>query len=132
MKLYRFTGPDTHKAMVKVNESLGPEALVYLTRTYKHGIEIFAGLPNEVTTLTTSKSVKINNSITDHELIESLTNQLQLMDDKIQRLNTDITTLYKSIADSKMKARLMRWNLIRGVTRIAKQLKAGVYGRQTV
>lgn len=45
MKLHRFTAINNQKAMLKVHETLGPDALIYSTRTVASGVEIMAGLP---------------------------------------------------------------------------------------
>lgn len=48
MKLHRFKAPNTQKAMQKIHEVLGSEALIYSTKSTADGIEVLAGLPNSV------------------------------------------------------------------------------------
>ena len=45
MKLHRFIASSNQKALIMIHESLGPDALIYSTRTVENGIEIVAGMP---------------------------------------------------------------------------------------
>ena len=48
MKLHRFKALNTQKAMQKIHEVLGSEALIYSTKSTVDGIEVLAGLPHAV------------------------------------------------------------------------------------
>lgn len=49
MNLYRFIAESNHKAIAKVNEALGSDALIYSITRVAQGVEILASLPQECT-----------------------------------------------------------------------------------
>jgi flagellar biosynthesis protein FlhF len=84
MKLHRFIADNIQKAMNKIQESLGSDALIYSTRTVNEGVEILAS----------SSNVDVQHS--DHEddkqgAIEVLNSKLQTIDGNLQRLSQYIS-----------------------------------------
>lgn len=71
MKLYRFTAPNTQRAIFLVHDTLGPDALVYSTRKIPDGIEVLAGHPfgyenaHEATDFPTAQTVTIEKQVID-------------------------------------------------------------------
>jgi flagellar biosynthesis GTPase FlhF len=114
MKLYRFTAADSHKAIAKVHELLGPEALVYTTRKTLDGVEVLAGLsqPSDTKELLTD-SISVQNAASDNQMIESLCNQVQVMDDNIQKLVNHINILHQFIDTKLEKKAWINWEKIK-------------------
>ena len=133
MKLHRFTALDNHRAMFKVYETLGPEALVYSTRRIPNGVEILAGLEQEETKASTGKqkhdSVSIQNVGPDANLLDKLNIQLQMMDENIQTLLERINTLQQAVVDKKVKKISHVRHFFKTIGRIRQLLKEGNYGR---
>jgi flagellar biosynthesis protein FlhF len=106
MKLHRFTASTNHKAMQKIHDTLGPDALIYSTRSVDHGVEIVAGLPHSteeiidpavvMTELHQSSSSSFNHAtfaqtMSDRDLIEKLVSQVKVLDDNIKALAKNMT-----------------------------------------
>lgn len=128
MKLYRFTAADNHRAILKAHESLGAEALIYSTRKTKNGVEVIAGLADD-TACEGTNSFDVKNAETQHQMIESLSNQLQHMDSNIQRLSNDVISLNRVIAENMKKKRIFSLKFMKTFTRVGQFIKEGVYGR---
>jgi flagellar biosynthesis protein FlhF len=109
MKIHRFTGATTQKAMAKIHEELGLEALIYSTRNVDGTIEILAALPHSddnfaFETFKKEESTEIfpviNEEFTvgpsqaESALIQKLNHQLQIMDDKVSQLSNRIQSRF--------------------------------------
>jgi flagellar biosynthesis GTPase FlhF len=118
MKLYRFTASNNQKAMMKVNEVLGLDALLYETRSTNEGVEILAGMPDDMQigredyelspNSLTSPSVIVENTLANNALIEQLQLQIKDMDENIQRLISHITVMQDQITKKKRKFMFLR------------------------
>jgi flagellar biosynthesis protein FlhF len=104
MKLHRFTASTNHKAMQKIHDTLGPDALIYSTRSVDHGVEIVAGLPYsaeevvdptammaELNQVSPPLTHSVSSGISDRELIEKLVTQVKLLDENIKTLAKKMT-----------------------------------------
>lgn len=142
MKLYRFTAADNHRAILKVQETLGPDALVYLTKRTADGvIEVLAGFEDPESEA--ERQVNIEEGITDRSLIEKLNSQVKSMDEHIQSLSNYINSLNEVVHENikNIKSPQLRrwkkwnikwnikWNFLKNI-RTKRNLKEGVYGRQ--
>ena len=108
MTIHRFTGSNTQKAMAKVHEVLGDEAMIYSTRSFAGGVEILAALPDSAE----SKALDVSFAFEDFSqtvtaevfppitedfhvsapriedsLIQKLNSQLEMMDEKFNKLS---------------------------------------------
>lgn len=140
MKLYRFTASSNHKAILRVHEALGPEALIYSTSSIPDGVEILAGLEQEPETALSEKlyvekplsnTVPAQHSKTEPAAMESLNNQLRAIEANIQKLSGHMNILFQVIADNVKKEKHSRWNLLKNIGRNRKNTKEGIYGRQS-
>ena len=112
MKLYRFTASDQHKAILKAQEVLGPDALIYVTRKVYNGIEVLAGIEEGSERATSSATIvsqelELDNTTVDHRIIENLNVRIQLMDKNIRRLTSNIDLLKQA-----MVRRSKIWNIL--------------------
>jgi flagellar biosynthesis GTPase FlhF len=117
MKIHRFTAPSNQKAISMIYEALGPDALIYKTRSVPEGIEILASCPSEAANyngthdvLTQLQSTNSLNStkhthedvmtdiIPDVGLIEELNSQLQVVTQRIKKLSNHIAKIQKNYA----------------------------------
>src|SRR5579872_2046996 len=104
MKIHRFTGPTTPKALAKIHQELGPDALIHSTRTVGNGVEILASLPEDFSGAENfmfedfgSSAVNVANvaepqrtqtiASPEQDLIQRLNDQLNQMDEKVQQLS---------------------------------------------
>lgn len=126
MKLYRFTASNAQQAIVTVNEALGPDALVYSTRKVPGGVEVLAGVavandvipPNVHVDMVNASiednkfAVDIQDASFDHKLIESLREQMEMMNSSIAALANNIATIQKTVADRIQRRPLFNidWN----------------------
>lgn len=94
MKLHRFTASTNQKAIAMIHEALGPDALIYSTRSVPNGIEIVAGLPTQFDEHYESEASSLhflpNNKPTDINLFEKLNTQLQVIKDSMQHLTNRV------------------------------------------
>jgi flagellar biosynthesis GTPase FlhF len=90
MKLFRFTALDTQRAMIKINEVLGADALIYSTRKIPYGIEMIVGPANDMAEENNNGQVQLESGESNRELIDKLNIQLQFMNESIQRLSMQI------------------------------------------
>jgi len=127
MKLYRFTALDTQRAMTKINEMLGADALIYSTRKIPHGVEILAGLPCDSQEEGVAGVVQLKIAESNRELIDRLNIQLQRMDESVQKLTTQINE-YREEAKVRFYKKWLR-NL-KNIHWFKKNLKEGTYERQ--
>ena len=118
MKLYRFTASNAQQAIFTVNEALGPDALVYSTRKVSGGVEVLAGLAivNEnipkdlnVTEMNVAYdnnqlAVDIQDASFDHKILESVREQMELMNSSISALASSLATIQSTVAE-RMKRR---------------------------
>lgn len=128
MKLQRFTASSNYKAIMLIQQTLGPDALIYSTRRTAQGIEILAGLPHteDTTTLNQTKvdangthsTQEVNVSINESNIgiLEALTKKLQLIDESVKSLTKQINTkalpqINISPADEQMKRNLVQYHL---------------------
>src|SRR5579871_3718837 len=98
MRRHRFTALDNQTAMLKVYNMLAPEAWIYSTRKIPNGIEVLAGIPKDdeevyVEELTADEIVPVQNNNFDPELLDKLHLQLEVMDERIQKLSNYIHVL---------------------------------------
>lgn len=133
MKLLRFTAADNHKAMVKVHEILGPDALIYTTRRTKNGVEILAAPSGdyiEDEQESAAEAVHMKNAIRDDQLVENINNQLQQLGDHLLRLTENMNNLQSFVIE-----RMNKKNGISTIPKVIyqffKHFKEGIYGRQT-
>lgn len=81
MKLHRFIATTTQKAMLKISQELGPEALIYSTRSIDGGVEIVAGLPHyfeaEDKRPSDTRPFVEQNQVAKKQLVEALTTNKQ-------------------------------------------------------
>lgn len=159
MNLYRFTAESNHKAMSKVNEALGPEALIHSINRISEGVEILAALPQSEDNIVdqhflVEDLVMKNTSITkspmenfmlaekfsaaeeiiikpDQRMMENLNIQMQIMDINIQKLANQINVLYQVVTDKVKKKKTVKWNLLKFISKYRKTSKEGAYGTQT-
>lgn len=101
MKLHRFKAINTQKAMQKIHEVLGREALIYSTKSTVEGVEILAGLPYAVeefeveATVSSDSHASSENQSISHELLSKMQQQLEQTQHQIQeiakRINIGVT-----------------------------------------
>jgi len=48
MKLQIIQAPNMKKAMMRIQDEMGPDALIYRTRSCQDGIEVLAGMPSDI------------------------------------------------------------------------------------
>lgn len=130
MKLYRFTGENNHKAMLKAQDMLGVDALVYSTRKTSDGVEILAGLPINDEDLNQQKTAELEMqpSSLDHRLIEHLNSQLRVMDKNIQQLTDHVSSLYQVVISHTKKKKIWNWKLLKNL----KFSREGIYGTRDI
>ncbi|MDR3476541.1 MAG: hypothetical protein P4M14_00740 [Gammaproteobacteria bacterium] len=114
MKLLRFTAINMQKAMADIYEKLGPDAMIYTSRQLAGGsVEVVAGLPaDQQVEADSKKAERVESPLFEdfsavlnanknaaptppemnHQMIERLNSQLQLMDDNIKKLSHQITS----------------------------------------
>jgi flagellar biosynthesis GTPase FlhF len=126
MKLYRFTALDTQRAMIKINEMLGAEALIYSTRKIPHGVEMLAGLACDNHEETASV-VQLKIAESNRELIDKLNIQLQRMDESVQHLTTQIHQYQEEAKISLYKKCIRK---LKSIQWFKRNLKEGAYERQ--
>ncbi|VVC77116.1 Flagellar biosynthesis protein FlhF [Aquicella siphonis] len=110
MRLHRFTASSNHKAISMIQDALGPDALVYSTRSVPEGIEMIAGLPDEteqhgeypVSEFSSQDTLPRHgqgkneflqrpaNQFPDFSLIEKLNKQLQIMNERVENLSKQV------------------------------------------
>ncbi len=100
MKLQRFTAPNSQKAMLKIQEILGPDALICSTRNISGGVEVLAGLPHAKDQIAAAKGFEIDLEELEVETnsFEKLTARLEAMNENIRRLSLHLDT--KNFANS--------------------------------
>lgn len=126
MKLYRFTALDTHRAMIKVNETLGEDVVIYSTRKIPHGIEILAGYPNDERADDVATSVEMEAAESNRDLIDKLSMKLQYIDDSIQKLMLQINTFRE---ESRYRS---SQNWLEKFKHYCRHFKEGTYAKQPV
>lgn len=104
MKLHRFTASNNRKAISMVHEALGMDALIYSTRSVPEGIEMVAGLPDEAEdynekirtapqykpSVTSYADEALDKAMPDTRLIENLSTQLQMMQERFDHLSRQL------------------------------------------
>lgn len=133
MKLYRFIASDNQKAISKVHDTLGPDAMVYSTNRVEEGIEILAGLPHGlVTSKVDADEILIKDTMADQKVVEDLNQHLKTIDIHIQKLSSNINFLYQVMTGDtqKRKSKGIGFLNIFKNFRARKNLKEGMYGRQ--
>lgn len=132
MNLYRFTAPDNQKVIAKVQEALGPDALIYSIRRNADGIEALAGVDESSEEAAPPDVVGIKDTFQDGMLYQSITAQIQKLHDNISFLIEKANNLEQLIDKKKQKRPSFFFNPFRIIFRIFrhdKKLKAGAYGR---
>lgn len=129
MKLYRFTALDTQRAMNKINDMLGAEALIYSTRKIPHGVEVLAGLACDTQEEGVAGVVQLKIAESNRELIDKLNIQLQRMDESVQRLTTQINAYQEEAKVSLYRKCIRKLKNINWFKRNL-NLKEGTYERQ--
>jgi len=123
MKLYRFTASSTQRAIFFVNDSLGPDALIYSTRKIPGGVEVLAGLPLNIDEPQAENNglpveiekinqpeIKEDNSLA-YQMIESFKTQIETMNQTIQSLSNNIACLQKTYIDNVEAKKLATWKV---------------------
>lgn len=131
MKLYRFTAADNHRAIIKVHEALGPDAMIYTIKKTRDGIEVLAGSTNG-SDEAGEKEVHIHNATPSQQMIESMNNQIQRMDDNIKLLTSHISSLQHVMTETIRKKKFLNFNVLKYILRIKKYFRRGVYGSQSI
>jgi flagellar biosynthesis protein FlhF len=110
MKLLRFTAINMQKAMKDIYEKLGPDALIYTSRELAGGsVEVVAGLPADQQAEADSKKAErmespifeddsaqlsaakaSSESAMNTAVIERLNSQLQMMDENIKKISSQM------------------------------------------
>lgn len=142
MKLYRFTAPDHQKAIIKVHELIGPDALVYSTRRVHNGIEILAGLPVEENSheeiidgeKNVADELKVEDSSANQLLIQKMNERIRVMDENIQRLMNTVAELYQLVSDSAKSGDNIgkKWKFFSVFSRMKRNVKEGLYGTKAI
>lgn len=107
MKLHRITAKNNHKAMAKINEMLGPNALIYSTKMVPDGVEIVAGLPHSddpktIESLHFPRSTKFERlSIPDESnnhqhLIDKLNDKLHYMNEAVIKISSHLDNIQRN------------------------------------
>lgn len=126
MKLYKLIAADNQKAIQKVNDTFGPEALIYSTHQATGGVEILLGLPDgilENETMAqysyvekiTQDTASLSSSSVESKLIENLNRQVKMMDKNIQDLLNQTNHLYQILAESMQKKKWISWEQIKAI-----------------
>lgn len=108
MKLHRFKAINTQKAMQKIHEVLGKEALIYSTKSTADGVEVIAGLPyavEEVEIESISPApvppVLEKEHTVSHELLAKMQQQLEHVQSQLQdiarRINVNMTNIIHNL-----------------------------------
>ncbi len=101
MKLYRFVAPSHHKAITKIHEVLGPDALLYSTRNLDEGIEIVAGAANSPNVSFDEMNYKPTRNNPSH--IKNLEKKVVTMSETIENLTNHINLLSNLLIKDKEK-----------------------------
>lgn len=105
MRLHRITAQNNHKAMAKINEMLGPNALIYSTKMVPEGVEIVAGLPHSddpktLESLHSSRSTKFERlSIPDESnqtSIDKLSDRLNRMNEAVIKISSHLDNMQRN------------------------------------
>lgn len=102
MKMQLIQAPNMKIAMMRIQEELGPDAMIYQTRKSLSGIEVVAGVPVEG-----EKIDGIDNTFSSDEIVseaaefkEILEGRLNNLDKCIQDISEKINTLSRGNADA--------------------------------
>lgn len=129
MKLYRFTALDTQRAMIKINEVLGADALIYSTRRIPCGVEMLAGHADDNREDDVASPVQLQAAESNRELIDKLNVQLQYMDESIQKLTSQIEVFREEANYSFYQKLMMK---LKNLNRFKRSIKEGAYEKQSV
>lgn len=144
MKLYRFTASNTHKAILTINETLGPNALVYSTRKIHNGVEILAGLPLDkddepheekiaqpiqVEKTLPTKAAKSQQPAVDSRMYDNLKLQLETMNENLQVLSTNMSILQQAFVESMTRKRGFNWGFLKKFA-VFKLFRVSTYSRR--
>lgn len=143
MKLFRFTAPNTQRAIFLVHDTLGPDALIYSTRKIPDGIEVLAGHPfgyesaDETTEFPSAQTVTIEKAVIpeskqhhhyaqsiDNTILESLKIQIQMMSENILKLTNCVNTIYQLLTE-RFEKKKRKWNFLKTFGK--KKIKEGTY-----
>lgn len=99
MKLQRFIAKNIQKAVSKIHDVFGPDALIYSTRSVEGGVEIVASEACASDQINDALSFSESGDMQsmDFSLIEKLNSQLQTIDSNLQNLSRYINA--RSIYD---------------------------------
>lgn len=124
MKLQRFTATSNYKAIMLIQQTLGPDALIYSTRRTAQGIEILAGLPHsDDTTMLNQTRVDAGSQQgnqattttideTQIGILELLTQKLQLIDENVRSLTKQMNSKSLPSANITPASEQMKKNMI--------------------
>lgn len=94
MRLHRITAQNNHMAMTKINKMLGPDALIYSTRSVPEGVEIVVGMPHEEVQIEKPRiNTKEEKPVVNAQEIERLNKKLHLVDENVRRISTHLENL---------------------------------------
>ncbi|MFZ2315451.1 MAG: hypothetical protein WAW86_07320 [Gammaproteobacteria bacterium] len=99
MKLHRFKAINTQKAMQKIHEVLGSEALIYSTKSTVDGVEVLAGLPYAVETceveeVTSAEIQRLHQTPKEKAIDYDL---LSMMNQKIEQTHQQVQALARKM-----------------------------------
>ena len=100
MKLHRFIAPDSQKAMLLVQQAMGPDALVYSMQRVPEGIEILAG---DSINASDEEEVPVYDNTPLVRLMEKLNTKLQKIEETIQALSMTVNSTNETTVSPKRK-----------------------------
>lgn len=136
MKLYRFTATNAHRAILTVQESLGPNALIYSTRKVQDGVEVLAGMPldkeDEAKEVKASQAVQIEKALPakpknqagvfDYKIYDNLCAQLDSMNESIQLLTNSVSLLQQVLVQQNNNKFKINWQALGQIPFLIKQI----------
>lgn len=127
MKLFRFTALDTQRAVTKIHDVLGPDALIYSTRKIPYGIEMIAGPAYDKAEENTNGNIELESGESNRELIDKLNIQLQFMNESVQKLSSQIALLNEKASRNLYQKWIFK---LKSLTLFKKPLREGTYEGQ--
>lgn len=107
MRLHRITATNNQKAIAKINEMLGPNALIYSTRVVPEGVEMVVGMPHSKgkgekekeapATRRSSKSANSESNVLafDKNEMEKLHEKIHSMDENMRKISSHLDKLHQ-------------------------------------
>lgn len=148
MKLYHFVAENDHKALLRVHDELGMDALIYETKKTDQGVEVIAGLAlnDEESPPVVAKTYKkhpspnhnqefIDKILYDHNLlVEKFNSEITRMNQGLLKLTEEIQTLGNCIMHSKVKSKkkFLRFDPLKKIFKFRKIFKEIKYEKQPI